>query len=220
MKEFIPNISLSDALNSAEKLITLQNFPPENYEVTNEELKIGNQEKMAKPKQVSQILKYCNDNKLAVVPQGGGGVLVFDEIIINLNQIRSFDPISGVLTCDAGCILEVLDRYLAERCYMMPLDLGAKGRMIKDVRIRLQSSGVLGEDKLVSDVIGYGHIGDGNLHLNIVAKTYDPKVTNLIESYVYEWTEHGLGLKAEYLGYTKSPPMISLMNCEPYQHDK
>ncbi|CAI2164718.1 7423_t:CDS:2 [Funneliformis geosporum] len=93
-------------------------------------------------------------------------------------------------------------------------------RMIKDVRIRLQSSGVLGEDKLVSDVIGYGHIGDGNLHLNIVAKTYDPKVTNLIESYVYEWTEHGLGLKAEYLGYTKSPPMISLMNCEPYQHDK
>ncbi|CAG8452824.1 3188_t:CDS:10 [Funneliformis caledonium] len=412
----------------------------------------GKSRLVARPKttqQVSQILKYCNDNKLAVVPQGGntglvgGGVPVFDEIIINtnnLNQIRSFDPISGVLTCDAGCILELLDGYLAERGYMMPLDLGAKGschiggnvatnagglrllrygslhgsvlgleavlpdgtildnlstlrkdntgydikqlfigsegtlgiitgvsistprrpravnvavlgfnsfqnvqkafltskdelseilsafefwdinalkllkahnihgkkfplednypfyvlveisgsnkshddeklqnfleklltneivtngvvaqddtqitslwslregipeacskagavykydismpvpvlyQMVKDIRIRLQSAGVLGEDKLVSDVIGYGHIGDGNLHLNIVAKSYDPKVTNLIEPYVYEWTEqhkgsisaeHGLGLmKADYLGYTKSPPMISLM---------
>ncbi|CAI2195272.1 15092_t:CDS:2, partial [Funneliformis geosporum] len=66
----------------------------------------GKSRLVVKPKdtqQVSQILKYCNDNKLAVVPQGGntglvgGGVPVFDEIIINtnnLNQIRSFDPIS------------------------------------------------------------------------------------------------------------------------------
>lgn len=34
----------------------------------------------------------------------------------------------GALVCDAGCILEVLDNYLAERGYIMPLDLGAKGR--------------------------------------------------------------------------------------------
>jgi FAD/FMN-containing dehydrogenase len=34
----------------------------------------------------------------------------------------------GTITCDAGCILEVLDNYLAEHGYMMPLDLGAKGR--------------------------------------------------------------------------------------------
>ena len=38
--EFVSNISLSDALNSVENLITFQNFPPENYEVTNDELKI------------------------------------------------------------------------------------------------------------------------------------------------------------------------------------
>ncbi len=29
--------------------------------------------------------------------------------------------------CQAGCVLEVLDNYLADRGYMMPLDLGAKG---------------------------------------------------------------------------------------------
>ncbi|RIA88114.1 hypothetical protein C1645_695403 [Glomus cerebriforme] len=412
----------------------------------------GKSRLVARPKttkQVSQILKYCNENKLAVVPQGGntglvgGGVPVFDEIIINtnnLNQIRSFDPVAGTLTCDAGCILEVLDNYLAKRGYMMPLDLGAKGschiggnvatnagglrllrygslhgsvlglevvlpdgtildnlstlrkdntgydikqlfigsegtlgiitgvsiltpskpkavnvavlgvnsfqnvqnafvtsknklseilsafefwdsnslkllkahniqgtkfplednypfyvlveisgsnkdhddeklqnfleelltneivkdgvvaqddtqiatlwslregipeacskagavykydisiplsvfyQMVEDIRNRLQSAGVLGEDKLVKDVIGYGHIGDGNLHLNITAKSYDPEITNLIEPYVYEWTEqhngsisaeHGLGLmKANYLRYSKSPSMISIM---------
>ncbi|KAF9911679.1 hypothetical protein EC991_002797 [Linnemannia zychae] len=92
--------------------------------------------KPSSTEQVSKILKYCNDHKLAVVPQGGntglvgGGVPVFDEIIIsmsNMNTIRSFDNVSGALVCDAGCILEVLDKYLEERGYLMPLDLGAKG---------------------------------------------------------------------------------------------
>ncbi|PQE08233.1 D-lactate dehydrogenase 2 mitochondrial precursor protein [Rutstroemia sp. NJR-2017a BVV2] len=73
---------------------------------------------------------------LAVVPQGGnsglvgGSVPVFDEIVINtsrMNQIRSFDEVSGTLVVDAGCILETVDGYLAERNHVFPLDLGAKG---------------------------------------------------------------------------------------------
>jgi len=99
----------------------------------------GKSRLVAKPKtteQIAKLVKYCNENKLAIVPQGGntglvgGGVPLFDEIIIstnNLNKIRDFDHISGTLVCDAGCILEVLDNYLAERGYMVPLDLGAKG---------------------------------------------------------------------------------------------
>lgn len=86
--------------------------------------------------EVSEILKYCNDNMLAVVPQGGntglvgGSVPVFDEIVLNLqkmNNIRSFDEVSGILVADAGVILEVADNYLAERQHIFPLDLGAKG---------------------------------------------------------------------------------------------
>jgi len=86
--------------------------------------------------QVSKILKYCNDNKLAVNPQGGntglvgGSVPVFDEIVVNLgrmNKVRSFDDVSGVLVADAGVILQNADGYLAERGYIFPLDLGAKG---------------------------------------------------------------------------------------------
>jgi len=86
--------------------------------------------------QVSQILKYCNEKRLAVVPQGGntglvgGSTPVFDEIVISLsrmNKFRSFDNVSGILVCDAGTVLENADNYLRERDHVFPLDLGAKG---------------------------------------------------------------------------------------------
>ena len=34
----------------------------------------------------------------------------------------------GILVCEAGCILESLDKLLEEKGFIMPLDLGAKGR--------------------------------------------------------------------------------------------
>ncbi|PPJ61192.1 hypothetical protein CBER1_10753 [Cercospora berteroae] len=86
--------------------------------------------------EVSKILKYCNDNLIAVNPQGGntglvgGSVPVFDEIVINLarmNKIRDFDDVSGILVADAGVVLEAADNHLAERGHIFPLDLGAKG---------------------------------------------------------------------------------------------
>jgi D-lactate dehydrogenase (cytochrome) len=100
----------------------------------------GASQLVLKPKttlEVSQILQYCNQHKIGVVPQGGntglvgGSTPVFDEIILcmsNFNKIRYFDNVSGVLVADAGCILQNLDDYLKSRGHMMPLDLGAKGR--------------------------------------------------------------------------------------------
>ncbi|XP_078393074.1 D-2-hydroxyglutarate dehydrogenase, mitochondrial isoform X2 [Cetorhinus maximus] len=86
--------------------------------------------------EVSQVLRYCNDRNLAVNPQGGntglvgGSVPVFDEIIVStaqMDNIISFNTNSGVLSCQAGCILENLNNYLEERDFIMPLDLGSKG---------------------------------------------------------------------------------------------
>ncbi|KAK9228053.1 hypothetical protein WN944_021000 [Citrus x changshan-huyou] len=86
--------------------------------------------------EVSQILKYCNSRLLAVVPQGGntglvgGSVPVFDEVIINMgsmNNLITFDKGSGVLVCEAGCILENLVSFVDDHGFIMPLDLGAKG---------------------------------------------------------------------------------------------
>ncbi|XP_036110898.1 D-2-hydroxyglutarate dehydrogenase, mitochondrial isoform X2 [Molossus molossus] len=86
--------------------------------------------------EVSHILRYCHERNLAVNTQGGntglvgGSVPVFDEIILStalMNQVISFHNVSGILVCQAGCILEELSRYVEERGFIMPLDLGAKG---------------------------------------------------------------------------------------------
>lgn len=86
--------------------------------------------------QVSEILKYCNEQKLAVCPQGGntglvgGSVPVFDEIVLELsrmNKVRSFDDVSGAFVADSGVILQVAEKYLRDHGHVFPLDLGAKG---------------------------------------------------------------------------------------------
>ncbi|XP_062050484.1 D-2-hydroxyglutarate dehydrogenase, mitochondrial isoform X3 [Lepus europaeus] len=60
----------------------------------------------------------------------GGSVPVFDEVILStalMNQIISFHSVSGILVCQAGCVLEELSQYVEARDFIMPLDLGAKG---------------------------------------------------------------------------------------------
>ncbi|CAD6341814.1 unnamed protein product [Miscanthus lutarioriparius] len=84
--------------------------------------------------------------------------------------------------------------------------------IVEEMRCRLGDS---------AEVLGYGHLGDGNLHLNIVSSKYDDNTLGRIEPFVYEWTsaqrgsisaEHGLGLmKAEKIHYSKSPEAVQLM---------
>jgi FAD/FMN-containing dehydrogenase len=117
--------------------------------------------------QISKILKYCNDKTLAVVPQGGntglvgGSVPVFDEIVISLqrmNSIRSFDDVTGILVSDAGVILEVADKYVAESGYIFPLDLGAKGSCHVGGVVATNAGGLrlLRYGSLHGTVLGYG----------------------------------------------------------------
>ncbi|KAI0307972.1 FAD-binding domain-containing protein [Multifurca ochricompacta] len=86
--------------------------------------------------QISKIMKWCNQRRIGVVPQGGntglvgGSVPTSNELILSLNnmsKVRSFDPVSGALVADAGCILEALTEYITPHNHIMPLDLGAKG---------------------------------------------------------------------------------------------
>lgn len=113
-----------------------------------------------KPKttaEVSAVLRHCYERKLAVVPQGGNtglvgeydlcffwkyltlfgslgsGVPANDEVILslaNMSNVRSFDPMTGIIVAEAGCILENLSNYLAPHNHIIPLDLGAKGRQV------------------------------------------------------------------------------------------
>lgn len=67
--------------------------------------------------QVRAIIQYCNERKLPLVPQGGntglvgGGVPLKDEVMLSLrkmSKIISFDPVTGILKCEAGCVLQTL----------------------------------------------------------------------------------------------------------------
>lgn len=95
--------------------------------------------------------------------------------------------------------------------------------LVEDVRDRIEEAALIGEtDQFpVVTVVGYGHMGDSNLHLNIATRRFDKKVEDILEPYVYEWVgkrngsisaEHGLGLaKKKYIGYSRSDTMIKLM---------
>jgi len=86
--------------------------------------------------EVSAVLRHCHAHGIPLVPQGGntglvgGSVPVADEVILSLSgmaAIESFDASSGVVTAQAGVVLEALDAYVGERGHRVPLDLGAKG---------------------------------------------------------------------------------------------
>lgn len=65
-------------------------------------------------------------------------------------------------------------------------------------------------ERLKNDIIrcvGYGHIGDGNLHLNITSKAYSHCIMDKIEPFLYEWTaQHCGSISAE---HGKKRPFIS-----------
>ncbi len=107
--------------------------------------------------------------------------------------------------------------------YDVSIPLSDLYQLVDDTRARLQSAGLIGDtdEHPVVDVVGYGHVGDCNLHLNVATRRFDKRVEKELEPFVYEWiqahqgsisAEHGLGLaKKKFLGYSRSENMIGLM---------
>lgn len=111
-------------------------------------------------------------------------------------------------------ISESLVRRGAVYKYDLSMPVAEMYALVEEVRQRLRH---------IPDarVIGYGHVGDGNLHLNVSIPKYDDAVMALIEPFVYEWTterrgsisaEHGLGaMKADCIHFSKPPPVVAIM---------
>ncbi|XP_065364748.1 D-2-hydroxyglutarate dehydrogenase, mitochondrial [Calliphora vicina] len=160
----------------------------------------GNSKLVLKPgstQEVSEILKYCNDRRLAVCPQGGntglvgGSVPVCDEIVLSLarlNKIISIDEITGITACESGCILENLDAKTRESGLVVPIDLGAKSSCHIGGNISTNAGGLR--------VIRYG-----NLHgsvLGVEAVLADGKVLDLMSDFKKDNT--GYHLKHLFIG--------------------
>ncbi|XVE82548.1 hypothetical protein DITRI_Ditri16bG0014100 [Diplodiscus trichospermus] len=134
-----------------------------------------------------------------------GGLISDGVIAQDINQASSFWRIREGVP-------EALQKAGAVYKYDLSLPVEKMYNLVDDMRVRLGN---------LAKVVGYGHLGDGNLHLNISAPQYDDAILERIEPYVYEWTskhrgsisaEHGLGLmKANKIYYSKSPETVKIM---------
>jgi len=106
--------------------------------------------------------------------------------------------------------------------YDVSLALGDMYALVEAMRARLSGRGW---DARGVVTVGYGHIGDGNLHLNIStpgrAQEWLPELGADIEPFVYEWVlerggsvsaEHGVGqAKVAWLPRARAPAVVALM---------
>jgi len=109
--------------------------------------------------------------------------------------------------------------------YDLSVPLPVMYSIVEEARERFIQHGLLAPDgtegELLKGVLGFGHIGDGNLHLNVIAKQWDRKIEEVLEPWIYEKiashngsisAEHGLGLmKSPYLSFSQPPTNIRLM---------
>jgi FAD/FMN-containing dehydrogenase len=86
--------------------------------------------------QVSRILSYCNENRIAVQPQGGmtglsgGAVPTGPCIILSLERMRAIkevDVAAGTITVEAGVTMEAVQQAADAAGLFFPLDLGGRG---------------------------------------------------------------------------------------------
>jgi FAD/FMN-containing dehydrogenase len=86
--------------------------------------------------EVAAILRYCNERRIAVQPQGGmtglagGAVPVGPCVIVSLERmrtIREIDTSSATITVDAGVVMEAVQKAADAADLFFPLDLGGRG---------------------------------------------------------------------------------------------
>ncbi|CAD8213475.1 unnamed protein product [Paramecium octaurelia] len=169
--------------------------------------------------QVSQILRFCNENSLKVVPQSGntglvgGSVPIKDEIIISMrkmNQIYEFDLNSAIITSDSGVILENLNNYLFQYKYQMPWDLGARGSCMLGGNISTNAGGL--------NVVKHGLLRNYVLGLEVVLP--NGKILNLLNKNRKDNT--GTDLKQLFIGSEGTLGIITKANvlCIPIPNEK
>jgi FAD/FMN-containing dehydrogenase len=104
-------------------------------------------------KQISQILKFCFNNNVKVVPQAGNTSLTGAsvpsrnnyEIIISLkkmNKILSIDKSNMLVEVESGVILDKLKDYVYKNQYYFPLSLSSSGSCLIGGNIATNAGGI------------------------------------------------------------------------------
>ncbi|KAG0749874.1 hypothetical protein G6F57_011375 [Rhizopus arrhizus] len=105
--------------------------------------------------------------------------------------------------------------------YDFGLDAPLLYKMVEDTKDHFNRKGLLGKDKLYSNIIGFGHLGDGNLHLMANLNEFDNGGQNLMDDFVFDWAikhngsisaEHGIGIsKVHYMKKAKTDAQLRIM---------
>jgi FAD/FMN-containing dehydrogenase len=86
--------------------------------------------------QIATILKFCNERRIPVQPQGGmtglagGGVPIGPCVVVSLERmraIREIDTAAGTITVEAGVVMEAVQKAADAADLFFPLDLGGRG---------------------------------------------------------------------------------------------
>jgi glycolate oxidase subunit GlcD len=86
--------------------------------------------------QVQALVKFANDNQVALVPSGGrtglsaGAVAANGEVVVafdNMNQILDFSASDRMVHCQAGVVTEQLQNFAEEHDLYYPVDFASAG---------------------------------------------------------------------------------------------
>lgn len=122
-------------------------------------------------KEVSQVVRYCAQQRIAITPQGGNTGLVGgatpDEsgqgvviCLTRLNEIRSIDDKNNTMTVEAGCTLLEVQNRAHQAGRLFPLSLAAEGSCTIGGNIATNAGG--------TQVLQYGNMRHLTLGLEVV----------------------------------------------------
>ncbi|MBI3133315.1 MAG: FAD-binding protein [Bacteroidetes bacterium] len=125
--------------------------------------------KPANTAEVSAILNYCNNQKIAVTPQGartglsGGALPLFGGVALSMerfNRIVEIDQNNGQVTVEPAVITQVLQQAVAEKKLFYPPDPASKGSCF--------IGGNLAENSGGPKAVKYGVTNEYVLNLEVV----------------------------------------------------
>lgn len=121
--------------------------------------------------EVSQILKYCNENDIKLIPQSGNTGLVGgsipdqsnNEVLLSLkrmNKIREKDVLNQTMTLEAGVVLSDAHEIAETMNSIFPMHIASQGSAMIGGNISSNAGGI--------NVIRYGNMRDLVLGLEVV----------------------------------------------------
>ncbi|WP_439630499.1 FAD-binding oxidoreductase [Shinella sp.] len=106
----------------------------------------------ATPEAAAAVVRWCLENDVPIVPQGGrtglvgGGISRPGELILStarLNRIEAIDPLARTVTVGAGVTLQALQEATAEVSLIPGIDLAARGSATIGGMIATNAGGIL-----------------------------------------------------------------------------